>query len=128
MTAIRGMAAATLAALLSATLLAACADSPTRSSGGTAAAAPRQEPHNPTGNYCFTRPDGKKTWSSFILRDNVLKVSPRARDARVAFYVPAGGRSWRDRDGPGTYTFAQDGTALWQANNGSGDPVDLRPC
>ena len=100
--------------------------------GQTRPEAPATAPQaaiDPRSNYCFTRPDGRKTWNSFILRNDVLKVSPRATDRRVAHYVPAGGLTWRDRDGPATYTFAADGrSAVWRANNARGTVINLRRC
>lgn len=78
-------------------------------------------------NYCFTNLRGKKTWSSFIWRGDELKISPRDRGSRVAFYTAAGGTVWKDRNGRGTYEFFNGG-AVWKANNGSGKSIRMRTC
>lgn len=78
-------------------------------------------------NYCFTDLKGKKTWNSFIQRNDTLKVSPRDKSRRVAYYRQVSDGVWKDRDGTSTYELI-DGGAVWRANNGSGKSIQLREC
>jgi hypothetical protein len=78
-------------------------------------------------NYCYVWVDGKKTWSSFIWRDGVLKVSPRNRSRRVAYFTQVRGALWKNRDGSETYEF-YDGGALWRSNDASGLMISFKQC
>ena len=125
-----------IACLLPLTILAACAEQKPEqpTARGTTQVLTQQQAEakgwtvpDKAQNYCFTNLRGKKTWSSFIWRGNELKVSPRDRTQRVAFYAPAGRTVWKDRKGTGTYEFFKGG-ATWRANNGSGKSIQLREC